>query len=603
MTHPSTEHSARGFVRPSLSAILTGLHRTLGRFPLPLASALGFAVVMITSKHRQYGIDDSIFMDRLRILFFLGFFWLLASKLFAESRAWAMGRGLLLSAVGFALLALQTFPGPEGAWPYGPIILFFGPGLVLLPVVAPFLTAKGEDAAIWEFNRAAWTSAAFGILVAMTLALGLVAAYKTADVLLGVPIPADIYFDTFVLCLSVLWPLQALSGVPRGFASPEGDTCPRWLSFLIGYLLVPLVVVYLAILYLYLAKILIQWDLPKGQVGFLVSSYATFGVATHLLAYPLRDQGGALIRLFHRGFYPALFVPIALLAVAVGVRIGDYGVTEPRYALCLFALWLTGIALYFTIQARPHHMLAPLSLSLLLLAASFGPWGAVGVSTASQQGRLERLLVANDILVEGRIVPAGWTGDRTQIVRVSSVVNYFSKRKRLDHLRDWLAERGLQLEQDIYRDDIMVAMGLEYLRESADAGEFRYSTLQTRVVDVSGYEVLDWMRFPVLLSREIVAADSGRTYVVTFEEQSSTFAVNDPSGGRVELNLAALIERLRLRHGHYGRDIAEPMILEASSGTLRVRLLVGHLNGKIENGIPKVTGASATVLIGRVGAL
>ena len=96
-----------------------------------------------------------------------------------------------------------------------------------------------------------------------------------------------------------------------------------------------MVIVYLVVLYAYIVKILIQWRLPEGEVGWVVSSYAATGVVVYLISAPWRNDEAAHIRFFQRWFYPALFAPIAVLALAAWIRIQEYGITEPRYLLVL----------------------------------------------------------------------------------------------------------------------------------------------------------------------------------------------------------------------------------------------------------------------------
>lgn len=201
---------------------------------------------------------------QLQILGFLSFFLFLAITLFAERRRISAGRTLLLSAAGFVLLAALILSAPGRFEPDNPMVLLLGPGLVLLIMVAPFLAAKVENAAFWDFNRAGWLGAALGFLAALIVNLGLVFAIGAIEELFGLDMPSEIYGDTMTLCYGLIWPWLALGAVPRSFESPEGDYCPRWISFIIGNILVPLVVVYLAILYAFMAKILIQWQLPRG---------------------------------------------------------------------------------------------------------------------------------------------------------------------------------------------------------------------------------------------------------------------------------------------------------------------------------------------------
>jgi hypothetical protein len=597
MTQSKGAKAKRHFGLLSLRAVLSGLAKTAVRFALPLGCALIWAGIGIGLEHGAFHGARKL-LEQLQVLCFLGLFWTLAAKLFAERRGWPLVWHLPLAAAGLALLALRVFTGPQTWDPVSnPTVLLLGPGMVLLMMVAPFLPARSDDEALWHFNRTGWTSAAFGLLVAVIVGVGLSLACAAIDELL-VALPGHVYADIWILCMSVIWPWQALSGVPRSFNRPEGDVCPRWLVFLISYLLVPLASLYFVILYLYMAKILVQWELPKGQVGFMVSGYGTFGVATHLLTHPLRESGNRLVGLFHRHFHHALYAPIVLLVVAVGLRIDEYGITENRYALLLFALWLAGMALVFTFWPGRRLIIVPLSLALLLVLASFGPWGASSLSTLSQMARLERQLSASGIIVEGRIVPAKQYAEQEQMRRISALVDYFWDSGKVDVLRGRLARDGAQFEQDTDKAEIMASLGLKYIAQWNDSLHFNYRAAEDTTLDVSDFDILTSLSGSSTISRRLAAAGSGQRYRVVFDRQTGTLTVRGPAGERIVHDLRALAKRLRLDSNVGQRIPGKLMTLEGRSGKLRARVLVESLNGNIENDVPIVDYLDAMVLIG-----
>ena len=83
-----------------------------------------------------------------------------------------------------------------------------------------------------------------------------------------------------------------------------------------------------------------------------------------------------------------LIVPIVLLAYALYLRIGAYGVTPDRYLLALFGLVLAILVVlqrFPTLRGDIRLMVVVPALALLL--ASFGPQGASSVSLRSQVHR------------------------------------------------------------------------------------------------------------------------------------------------------------------------------------------------------------------------
>ncbi len=179
----------------------------------------------------------------------------------------------------------------------------------------------------------------------------------------------------------------------------------RAVANLVKFVLVPLLLVYTAILYAYAVKIGVERTLPKGTLGSMVVGYLLTGAATLMLAYPTRDTGGLLVRLFWRYWVWLALMPVLLLFLAIYTRITAYGLTEARYIIVLIGVWaliLAGLRIW-----RPDSFdlrLAPGVLALLLLAASFGPWGGIGLSVASQKAELASLLKEKGLLVDGKIV-------------------------------------------------------------------------------------------------------------------------------------------------------------------------------------------------------
>ncbi len=285
------------FLRP----LFAGLAATVLRFPLPLCAALLFCGTAMADNHNWLpgSIDNEVTL-RLQTLAVLGFFWTLAVQLIAETGGWGKFRQLGLAAAGVGLLILKIF-FDQPVLQFGNVVfLALGPAMVLLVMAAPFLSRAAGSEGFWDFNRTAWLAAALGFLAALILASGLMFAIWAVEELFGWRFSGRVEGDIWILAFALFCPWLALARVPRRFEAPDGATCPRALSVLIAYVLVPLTIGYAVIVYAYLVRILVLWELPRGQVATIVCSYAGFGLATYLAAWPLRDTGPVHVRLFHR---------------------------------------------------------------------------------------------------------------------------------------------------------------------------------------------------------------------------------------------------------------------------------------------------------------
>lgn len=166
----------------------------------------------------------------------------------------------------------------------------------------------------------------------------------------------------------------------------QSHTYPKGLKVFTQFVLLPLVTLYLVILYLYFGKIVLQWEWPQGWVSVLVLCFSIAGVLSLLLIHPIRfEAGNAWMRTFFRWFYRALFPLIILLILTIWRRVSEYGITEPRYVVLALALWLFCTALYFLLSSQKNIKFIPVTLSLVALIMAFGPFNAFQVSAWSRQ--------------------------------------------------------------------------------------------------------------------------------------------------------------------------------------------------------------------------
>jgi hypothetical protein len=207
-------------------------------------------------------------------------------------------------------------------------------------------------------------------------------------------------------------PLYALSLVPRELneevdISPHtGSLLDRGISVLVNYIAVPVIAVYTLILHAYALKIVIEGELPEGQIGMMVTIFAIGGTATWLVAWPWREQGTKLLRIFMRSWFFLLIIPAVLLGLAIWRRLSDYGVTPDRYGIALVAVWVAALVVYLAVRRNRADMRAILgAVGILLVIGSVGPMGANGLTIKSQYGRLVALLEKAGVLKDSKLQP------------------------------------------------------------------------------------------------------------------------------------------------------------------------------------------------------
>jgi len=589
-------------------AFLPHLKETPLRFPLAFACAVAFSAIVILSIHDLALFDDDRLLARSLWFCVIAFFLFLAAHLLGESQGWSRPRTLLLALAAGGLLAWRVATADlDSFWSSG-LNLFLAPACVLAVMGAAFVRARRADDALWHFNRLAWFACAFGLLVGLVLGGGLSGAFAALEALFGLDVPGELYGDVWTLSLGLLTPWLALAGIPRSFAAPETapdrPLVPRPLAFLASYILIPLAIGYFAILYAFMVKIAVLWELPKGEVAILIMGYAGFGVAAHLIAYPLRASGPWHVRAFHRWFYPALIVPAGLLALAIGVRVAAYGVTEDRYLVMAFAAWLLLLAPFMTLRPKTGLKVAPLSLAVLLALGSFGPWGAEHVSMRSQLGRLVEILTRNDLLQDGRIAPAAPDGGgvpREDVVQISSIVTYLRESGKDQAMAPWFEDSDLDFAARPYAKDIVEAMGVAYLLWDSHVPGFHfYAQQNTDLASIEGFERVGRINLYAYNDQpwqSTLGPDAGgESYDLSFEPETGRLVVSAADGATLALDLEALAARL----SESGPNRAvEDFALEARSDPLRVRLIIQSLNGLLDGPQIEVQGGDMMVLIDR----
>jgi hypothetical protein len=252
--------------------------------------------------------------------------------------------------------------------------------LFLLVGLAAYCSAPVSMASFWLFNRRLWIAQLLAFLAAVLLAGGVSGVLWTIEYLFGLQVPGWLHGKVWIIALGLVAPLNWLSLIPERFDQPvtEGEQTEftsRAVALQVKFALVPLLLVYAVILHAYAVKILLDGSLPKGRLGWMVLTYGALVAITALLAFPTRSQGGPLVRFFWRAWPWLLPAPVALLFIAVGERIHQYGLTEGRYLSLMAGLWLAALAAsQGLVQAERRDLrLIPGLLAMLLGVASFGP--------------------------------------------------------------------------------------------------------------------------------------------------------------------------------------------------------------------------------------
>ncbi len=522
---------------PSLKNLTYGVEQVIRRFPLVVVAAALKAAMLYTLVESPPLTPDYQLYIKITLVLFLALPLFLSLHLVAERRQWNVG-ALAAGVLGVcALLAAYYFtisPDPIQRDYYR-----FGMFLVcthLLVSFAPFV-GYDEPNGFWQFNKTMLLQFLTATLYAGTLYIGIIIAVETVRFLFDVNYSIQIEADLFVLIGGFFHTLFFLNGFPARLDLLEAQqSYSRGVKLFTQYVLLPLEVVYLLILYVYTAKILIQWQLPEGGVAYLVMAFSVAGIFALLLLYPIRDSAEERwIRIFTRWFYLALFPLIVLLGVAIFRRIGEYGVTENRYLVAALAVWLTGISLYFLISKKDDIRWIPLSLCVASFLLAIGPWSIFAYSRQNQAERFGALLEKYKVLDENGKITKSDTLPEEDYERLMSGIRYFRNRNEIGTLIPFfsaLPDKKNQQEVATKMEyQLNQAVKVETLQlEKSGRVDYRASDSSDMIGnDIRGFEYMLAFNLYGDASRE----DSQGKWKLEASEQGSKLILTNKTEGKV----------------------------------------------------------------------
>lgn len=259
--------------------------------------------------------------------------------------------------------------------------------------------------ATWNFNRALFLRMCLALVFTGVLTGGLMTAVGALDVLFGIDVEPEYYGSIAALSLGLFNTVFVLAGVPTTSEDDRSDL-PVSLRWFVQFVLIPLVGVFLIILYAYGIKVVFFSDL-EGAVANYILSMGVASLLAWVLAWPMRDDPEhRFVSFYMRWLGPVMIPMAALLITAIGIRIAAYGITPPRFAVAALASFFTLTVVYLSVRRVPDLRMIPAVLCVIGAITALGPLGSVQVTVRDQTTR------ATKVLTENRV----WDGRRVDTV-------------------------------------------------------------------------------------------------------------------------------------------------------------------------------------------
>lgn len=421
---------------------LSRTNEVIFRYPVVLVMAILASVGAICMIETSYQSDLFITYSKFTICTSLGISLMFALKMLSQR----VGKELLLQISGVAFLIgfYNILPGKQSDFTedYSYLIIVMAILMHLLVSFIPFLQ-KNKELGFWQYNKNLFINIFLTGVFTGVLTGGVELAILAIDKLFDFHFNDKLYRDTFFVLAIFGSSFIFLLFNDKGLSNLEKDgTYPVILKFFTQFILIPLLLIYVVILYFYSFKILMNWQLPRGWVSYLILAYSIVGILALLLVHPLKEENAkSWVKIFSKAFYYTILPLIALLFIAIFTRILEYGYTEPRYFVLLLALWLLSIVIYFVFNKKATIKFIPVSLFLFGTFALIFPYlNAFSVAKRSQRSELLKVLNQQQLLHEGTI---NFQKKITDTVRdeIADKFEFLAERKQTEFILNMLSKK------------------------------------------------------------------------------------------------------------------------------------------------------------------
>ena len=277
------------------------------------------------------------------------------------------------------------------------MVMAYGGVLVSFICFIFFVLMRGENRdtnfpkliASWVFSNAICTVLSYGLTICIFAFQTLIFNWD------------DIY-KVIIIVNMFIWLIGFvnlfLSHIPKKDAEIPQSKIFRILVLFVG---LPVYALLLLILLVYLAKIVVTWNLPVGEINWFASFASLFFIFFLLSVMQYKEK----IAKFFTKFGGYFLAPVLIMqAIAVFKRIDAYGLTTPRISSLVLIL-ISILFIAGSIVIPKHLNKIALASGVIALIVTVTPFNIIDMPIKSQTKILETVLTENNMLVDGKVIP------------------------------------------------------------------------------------------------------------------------------------------------------------------------------------------------------
>ncbi|MEE9355239.1 MAG: hypothetical protein V3U75_06585 [Methylococcaceae bacterium] len=298
--------------------------------------------------------------------------------------------------------------------------------------------------------------------------------------------------------------------------------------------------------------------------------------------------------------------------------------TEPRYLVVICAVWFAILIACQLIQRTNFQLRQVLvSLAILALIISVGPWRIDTLPVKHQLIRLQALLTKQNMLVNQQYYPPKTQLDFAMRKSISSMVTYIITHGAGDSMSPWFSDKdnvdsiiSRCMTRRCYQSDgvkFVKLMGIDFVRShekkqnesfriSLGGDDHRYRHDNT-LVPLAGFDYaiplqLYFNQNLVSTAVDQVWPESSKNKITVLLRKDNELEISFGKARKESINLNKLLNKLAS-----SRDVKVPaeeaykLIHNRSNNGLKIRLYIENINGRNNDGTMQITNVQGMLLI------
>jgi len=590
-------------IKENVKKILLHFKSGFERFPITIILAfLHFITGIYIAEVRSFQSDEFVEVNLLLFgsIFITAMFEMLYEKYFYKQNRWLV-RGIY-SAITFVISIIFFVEYLRTNDYYNIYYFTLIPISIVLFLLIPILKKKENKEKYLQsvFSNFVITGIFAGVLwigVEIILTTVNYLFFYSGDSLFFRLTTYSFWFITEVFGASLF-----LSLLKKPDDNLENYEFPFIFNLLIKFVIIPLIIIYTGVLYIYMMKVLISMHLPKGLISHLVLWYTAFSVAVMILITPF-TQKDKFFENFKK-YFPYFSIPLIFASLfAVFQRTYQYGITENRYYVLISIFWLLFCMILYIRKMNITGIF--ISLIACLVISVYTPLSAKNVSNFSQSQRLKRMLVKYGALKDGKISKITQKLNNSEGSQIYTTIQYISDNSTIAKL-NFKNEKG-----EVYSTLGDLEKGLDvkeswkdYSYRSDDEGNYEERKVITYKVknienseiisDIAGYDNLIYYR-NVYNDDSINQENESEKYKIILKNK--TITINSKDGTELaKINYEDAVKQIAFKLRTVKLPDTNDTVYEVPQkdleyigtiGKINYKISLRSINDEIINGKPK----------------